>query len=58
MRDPQPSNITGQKKYSHNIKWEVNVGYVMIGLAVIYVAYRLDLGSIGDGEENGGVPVE
>lgn len=48
MRDPQPENITGEKQ--HVFEWSVNVGHVLLALAVIVVA--LQLGRVLTGEES------
>jgi hypothetical protein len=50
MRDPKPDNISGEKVQRHVFKHEINWGYVAVAVALIVVAYRLDLGG-DDGEE-------
>lgn len=44
MEDPDPSNISGEKRVSHSVNWEINVGHVALAVAVIYVIWKL-LGS-------------
>jgi len=42
MQDPSPSNISGSKVHQNTMKWDVkvNVGHVLLALAVIYVAAK------------------
>lgn len=52
MRDPKPENITGQK--THSFEWSVDVGQVLLGLAVIYAAWKAaHLLDGGNDEEDG-----
>lgn len=37
MRDPNPENIQGMKR--HSIEWQVDVGVVLVVLAVIYAIH-------------------
>jgi hypothetical protein len=53
MRDPKPENITGEK--THSFEWSVDVGQVLLGLAVIYAAWKAtQLLDGGNDEEDAG----
>lgn len=55
MRDPKPENITGSKQ--HRIEWQVDVGQVLLGLALIYVAWKVaPLFAEGNDEEESARP--
>ena len=41
MRDPNPSNITGEKVQRHVFKHSINWGYVAIAIAAVVVALKL-----------------
>jgi len=49
MKDPAPSNITGEKTVSHVIEHTVRWDYLALGAAAIYAVYKL--GQFLDGEE-------
>lgn len=40
MKDPKPENISGSKVSKHSVNWEVNVGYLVLGIAAIYVTWK------------------
>lgn len=50
MQDPYPENITGQKRVSHSINWEINVGYALLGIAGIYAMWKLSQAFVATGE--------
>lgn len=54
MRDPKPENITGEKR--HSFEWSVDVGQVLLGLAIIYAAWKGAqlLSGEGNDEEDSG----
>lgn len=59
MRDPDPSNISGEKVQRHVFKHEVNWGYVVLGLAGLYAIYRLgDFVNRGDKNQDPGLGTE
>lgn len=39
--EPPKENVTGEVVRSHSFKHEINWGHVVLGLAVIYVAYHV-----------------
>lgn len=41
MRDPNPSNITGEKVQRHVFKHSINWGYVAIAVAAVVVVLKL-----------------
>jgi len=41
VRDPNPSNITGEKVQRHVFKHSINWGYVAIAVAAVVVALKL-----------------
>jgi uncharacterized oligopeptide transporter (OPT) family protein len=41
MRDPMPTNISGEKVQRHVFKHEINWGYVAVAVVVLIVAIRL-----------------
>lgn len=41
MQDPSPENITGSKQVSHVVEHKINWGHVAIGLAVIFVVWKM-----------------
>jgi len=41
VRDPNPSNITGEKVQRHVFKHSINWGYVAIAIAAVVVALKL-----------------
>lgn len=41
MRDPKPENISGEKRHSFSWEIEVDVGQLLLGLAVLFVAWKL-----------------
>jgi len=51
MQDPTPENITGRKV--HVVNHEVNWGYVVLGIAAIYVFAQLSGWFGGNSEEDG-----
>lgn len=40
MQDPAPENITGEKVQQHVFKHQINWGHVVVGVAVIYAAWK------------------
>lgn len=40
MQDPQPENITGEKQVVHSVEHRINWGYVILGVAAIYVTWK------------------
>lgn len=56
MQDPQPENITGEKHVTHSIEWRINVGYLVLGAALLYVAWKgsrfLSSSSLTDDQED------
>lgn len=38
--EPAPENVTGEVVRRHSFKHSVNWGYVILGVAVLYVAYH------------------
>lgn len=41
MKDPAPSNITGEKSVSHIVEHTVRWDYLVLGVAVAYLAYKI-----------------
>ena len=41
MRDPDPSNISGEKVQRHVFKHSINWGYVAIAVAVVLLGLKL-----------------
>jgi len=54
MKDPQPSNITGEKVQQHVFKHEVNWGYVVIAAVVLFAVWYADpLERLGGDDDDG-----
>jgi hypothetical protein len=41
MQDPKPANITGEKRFHHTLKWEINVAHTILGLLALFLAWKL-----------------
>jgi len=41
MRDPQPENITGQKRHTFSWDVSVDVGHLVLGLALLALAVKV-----------------
>jgi hypothetical protein len=41
MQDPNPENIMGQKQVSHSVEWKVNVGYTLLAVLGLFLAWKL-----------------
>jgi len=50
MQDPNPENIMGQKRVSHSVNWQVNVGYALLGVAGIYAIWKLSQAFVATGD--------
>jgi hypothetical protein len=40
MQDPNPENIMGQKQVSHSVEWRINVGYALLAVLGLYLAWK------------------
>lgn len=49
MKDPDPSNIRGEKRVSHSVEWKVNVGYALLALAAMYAVWKVTQARQSDG---------
>ena len=58
MRDPNPSNITGEKVQRHVFKHSINWGYVAIAVAAVVVALKLLSDASDDEGKNQGIASE
>lgn len=55
MRDPNPENISGEKRHSFSWNVEVDVGQLALGIALLYLVWKgAALLSEGNDEEDGG----
>jgi hypothetical protein len=52
VRDPHPDNISGEKHVQHVVEHSVDWGHVALGLAGIFVAWKLAQLLDGDDEGN------
>lgn len=41
MRDPQPENIEGLKRHTFGWEIQVDVGLLLLGLALLFAAWKL-----------------
>ena len=41
MQDPNPENIVGQKRVTHSVEWQINVGYALLGVLGLYLAWKV-----------------
>jgi len=41
MNDPIPENISGSKVYKHEFSHSIQWGYLVLGIALLYLAWRL-----------------
>lgn len=57
MNDPLPENIEGSKSVQHVVEHRIDWGYVVLGIAAIFVVYRLGIGvDGGKNQEDDGKP--
>lgn len=55
MRDPTPENITGEKRHSFSWNVEVDVGQLVIGVALLLLLWKgAQLLGEGNDEEDAG----
>lgn len=40
MRDPDPENITGEKRHSFSWNVEVDVGQLALGIALLFLVWK------------------
>lgn len=55
MRDPNPENISGEKRHSFSWNVEVDVGQLALGIALLYLVWKGAqlLSAEGNDEEDG-----
>jgi len=51
MQDPNPENIMGSKQVSHSVEWQINVGYALLAVLGLYLAWKA-FGVLSGGSED------